>query len=296
MARETPTLFDEKVYQRKRFRQFGQLYSIALQLLARGDDTKFHDSEKSIFDDLARTEASLIEGGTMLSGPLMVSVDKRTIDCSRGRPKLISGWTEPPRLRFRSCSAKGIVLIEKGTPYCRLAATRVLQKSKLLLVCGNGIPRLDTRRILHRLQSEFHLPVYVFADNDTWGYFMFSALKRGSIVPHISYPESAVKDVRYIGLRAGDPPQPMDRSKVATRFKEQWSPRVRAMLKYSCFRSATWQRELKTFLQQRSKVEMDGIANYLHEIQNGESVRVSNSLKYLCELILDRIKRREWLS
>ena len=45
-------------------------------------------------------------------------------------------------------------------------------------------------------------------DNDTWGYFTFSVLKRGLLAPDAEQPCLQIDDLRYLGLLATDDAYP----------------------------------------------------------------------------------------
>jgi DNA topoisomerase-6 subunit A len=296
VMKRAKSLFDPNVLKKQPIlMKYPELYHSWLNQLY--EDPSFDDSESNALSDATRSEVMLTETETLICGPMRGKLDGRRINYARPRSAVtIRGWTEYPRLTFDRCSARGVLLLEKGTSFNRLIKAGLWQKSQMLVVCGGGIPRVGTRRILHRLAEQYRLPVYLVADNDTWGYYIFSVLKRGSAAPHVSYPDLAVKDVRYVGLRAGDPPAPADRLRVALKWKAQWDPRLRALAKYSCFRSAAWQRELKAFRRQESKVEIDALSNWLHIVKSGEVVRQIETMPYLIDLIMSRIERREWLS
>ena len=289
------TLFDSRTYSIHPMLNKDAEYTLGFERLYNSDDPAFYDYELVVFDDVARSEAALVEGKTLISGPLIADYHGRRIDFSKVRtPVEITGWIESPRLMFKKCTARGILFIEKATHFYCLYKDRAWYEHGLLLMTGNGIPRVGTRRILHRLSEEFGLPVYVLADNDTWGYFLFSVLKRGALTPHKRYPELAIKDVRFVGLRAGDLFD-LRPDEILIRWKPRWNKRLRAMERYSCFRSAAWKKEFNAFRRQRGKIELDSMgAKLMSRHSNGSQVR--RMAEVMREIIIGRIERREWLA
>ncbi len=272
------TLFDPSVYQRNKIlAQWTDAYSLGIERLARETAPSFHTRELAIFNEVARSESMLVESETLLMGPLTVRINRGpTINLlNRRKPISIRGWVEQDRVEFPGCDAKGILLVEKATHLALVSRMNFWRKSNLILATGNGIPSVGTRRVLYRLQRDFDIPIYLLADNDTWGCFLFSVLKRGSIAPHIKHAQLAVNNIRFLGLRAGDS------SILVGRFAEHWQKRIRAMSKYPCFRSRAWQHEFKAFLRQRRKIELDAF-----------SVQTAH---YLNELFARRIQDGDWL-
>ena len=157
-------------------------------------------------------------------------------------------------------------------------------ESNLILVSGIGIPRLPTRRVLHRLSTEFNLPVYVLCDNDTWGYFMFSVLKRGLMGPHVRYPFLAVQDLRYLGLRAGEYRSLGFDEKLLIPWKRHYDIRINHLRKYSCFRGSKWQREFSDFRRQHGGFEVNAACGLL------------GTKTFLRKCILDKLDQGDFLT
>src|ERR1700722_9797259 len=111
-----------------------------------------------------------------------------TAGSKKGSRFRIPTWVEADNLEFGKQTAAGIILVESWPVFDRLCRAKAWRTLNMVIVCGHGIPRAGVRRFIHRLAGESTLPVYLLADNDTWGYFIFSLLKRGLLAPHMVCP------------------------------------------------------------------------------------------------------------
>lgn len=238
-------------------------------------------NEPEIFNALAEQEIGLTEGALHAIGPLTCKIAGKSVDLSK-RSIHLGGWVEDDRLRFLKCEAKGILLIEKGVVYTYLQ--KEWRHLGMLVTTGNGIPGTTARRVLHRLAEELRLPVYVLSDCDTWGYFLFSILKRGMIAPHICTPQLAVKDARYLGVRARDAMQLPQNLRIPWRL--QWNLRLRAMAQYRCFKSKAWQNEFKAFRSLGGKLEMEAVYHRATD---------SDARRFVQEYLKPKLRDGDWL-
>ena len=283
------SLFDPKIFKRIGPSQEYQLRSLL------DVPSKLIPRDVEIFHDLIGKE--LIEPyPTQIIGPLALKLNGRIIDCAKRRkPIEINGWVESDRLQFKKVRAKGILYIEIGHLFSQLAKIQAWEKLGLIMVCGYGIPRPMTRRLLHRLAVELKLPVYVLTDNDTWGYFIYSVLKRGSVAPDKIVPELAVKDLRFLGHRASDLKRTDNPQRLLIDWKPHWELRLRALAKYPCFRSAAWKKELRDFRDQNGKYEGVGLAYGMIKRQRSrKSLRVWRN--YVDNYLLPKLEKRDWLT
>ena len=97
--------------------------------------------------------------------------------------------------------------------------------------------------------------------NGTWGYFIFSVLKRGMFGPHLHCSQLAIQDLRLIGLRAGDYKvlsayTGREEQRFRRGWKTIWDFRIAAMKEYNCFQSAAWQTELENFRTQQAATDL----------------------------------------
>jgi DNA topoisomerase VI subunit A len=168
-------------------------------------------------------------------------------------------WPEPENLQIVRCKAKGVLLVKNHSTFGKLVIARADKALNMILISASGIPRFSTRRFAHRLCEQFKLPLYVLADNDTWGYFMFSLMKRGAVDPAMVFPYAAVKDTRYIGMRCTDASHFENPKEVKIPQKSYWKYRIAAMRKYDCFKSKAWQQEFDAFEKQKGKFELGAL-------------------------------------
>jgi DNA topoisomerase-6 subunit A len=219
----------------------------------------FSDWELDVFESLIRNERNSPDDDELCSatGPLIFVSDGDTVDLARqGRGLMaIPRDVDEGSLQFKRCDARGILLSEIPVIAGTLAQTRLWKRLNLILVSSRGMPTVQTRRFLHRLEKAFKIPVYVLADNDTWGYFIFSVLKRGGLAPGLEVPSLAVKDVRFLAVRAGDFAA-QGRENRLIHWEPLWDLRLAAMRKYPCFRGRAWQQEFRRFKQQNGKAEL----------------------------------------
>jgi len=241
------------------------------------------EGEADIFHTLLENEAGALDldiPSAGVFGPLVIRWEGDRIDLSKQDGFLgLPHWVESDFLKFTRCSARGILYCEHGTVASKIRESEIWQELKLLLVSGGGVPAVHTRRFLYLLQKRFGLPVYVLADNDTWGYFIFSVLRRGSVLPHQELPHLKLDDVRFLGGRAGE----VDR-KCLIRWESTWDARLRSLRRYPCFRSKAWQIEFDAFRRQRGKWEMAVLGNAL------------GNPAFALDYLGGKIARRDWLS
>ena len=134
---------------------------------------------------------------------------------------------------------------------------------------------------MQRLNTEEKLPVYVLADNDVWGFYIYSVIKTGSISLAHASERLAVPNAKFLGMTCDDV-QKYALQKQLIKFKDVDIKRLEDVSKYKWFQSAHWQRQFKMMKEQKGKVELDALVN------KGISF-VSD--KYLPE----KIKNKDWL-
>lgn len=190
------------------------------------------------------------------------------------------------RIDFAETAPRALLLIEKEAVARQLQIHPVLRRAGWLVLGTCGLPEIYTLRFIQHLHQKYRLPLYVLADNDTWGYFYFSILKRGALLPHLGDTELAMPRARFLGLRA-EALQPFGAEAVTqaqVAWKSQWDLRLNAMAQYRCFRSEPWQEEFATFRRQAGKVELEP-----GWVMAGTDWLVD-------ECILNRVAREEWLA
>ena len=164
-----------------------------------------------IIEDLEVTLESLREqlhvyasnrGGMV--GPIKLIDSGDEIDCSRmgSGGYSIPSIVEEEVIRFKKCTAKFILHVEKDTVWRRFNEDKFWRKHNCLLTHGGGQPPRGVRRMLYRLHHELKLPVYCLLDNDPWGYYIYSSLKHGSINLAHESKRMAITSARFLDLRS----------------------------------------------------------------------------------------------
>lgn len=238
-------------------------------------------TEGCIFTQVLEHEGAIYEERGYLSGGITYTlaggepVEPRTTSVS------IPNFVEDDYMRLVSCTAKQVIVLQNDYIHRHVAPFWPYQIDQSIVVAG-GVPRYNLRRLLHRITTQFSIPIYVILDNDTWGYFIASLLRRGIIDPSREFPYAACPDVRFLGLTTRDfvdLPGEVQRDP----WNPVWKLHLDAMRQYPCFQSEAWQHELHQFERQQGKVEFDAMIKPL-------------GAKWIIEeVILKRISNGEYL-
>jgi DNA topoisomerase-6 subunit A len=78
------------------------------------------------------------------------------------------------------------------------------KKNKAILVTSAGQPDRATRRFVRRLSEEYNLPVYILADSDPYGFYIYSVFKAGSITLSYESERLATPTAKFIGVMMTD--------------------------------------------------------------------------------------------
>ncbi len=163
------------------------------------------------------------------------------------------GWAIPSNVEeveIKSADAEYILVIEKNAAFERLHEDRFWQKNKCVLVTTQGQAARGVRRVIQRLSDEFKLPVYVFADSDPYGWYIYSVIKYGSIsLAHVSDRLGTPK-AKYLGLTMTDIER-FDLKNFTIKAKDVDIKRAQEMLKYDWFKHPKWKNELEIMLEKK---------------------------------------------
>ena len=176
------------------------------------------------------------------------------------------GWAvpsivEPDVIQFKKCTAKYVLLIEKGAVWQRFNKDRYWEKNKCMIIHGGGQPPRGVRRLLYRMHDELKLPVYVLVDNDPWGYYIYSVLKQGSINLAFESQRMAIPAARFIGMSSYDAERFDIPSHVAMPLTDEDRRRAKEIQNYPWFDKREWQREIKHMLAINKKLELEALSN-----------------------------------
>lgn len=220
------------------------------------------EDELSIFEDVLRHEAPIHEPRGLYCGSMSALQDGQLIDL-RQQVFDIPAVVEPDVLDFTECGSTCVLLIEHIDVFRKLAPTLIELRLPLTMVTGVGMPRATTRRLLHHLSKKFSIPVYVLADNDTWGYFMAALLRRGTIAPDSTCDAFGVRDTRFLGMRSQDVNAIANWERLLRPWDPVWSARIAALRTYTSFASDAWQEEFTAFERQQGAFDLQHAVNEL---------------------------------
>ncbi|MDX2198918.1 MAG: DNA topoisomerase IV subunit A [Phycisphaerae bacterium] len=237
-----------------------------------GKELIFYDQSESdpVLEDVEVTVAALREelglhaeprGGMV--GPLTITDSGDTIDLTRVGS---GGWNvpsivEPGVIQFIKCTAKFILLIEKGAVWARFNQDRFWEKHQCMIIHGNGQPPRGVRRLIYRMHNELSLPVFVLVDNDPWGYYIYSVLKQGSINLAFESQRMAIPKARFIGMSSYDAEEFGISNHMAMPLTDEDTRRAREIREYPWFQSKPWQREIKHMESLGVKLELEAFSN-----------------------------------
>jgi len=219
-----------------------------------------------------------------MAGPIILDDSGDMIDCSRMGS---SGWAipsdvEPEVIRFAECRAKYVLLIEKDAVWQRLNEDKFWRSQECLIITGKGQPARGCRRLINRLHKELRLPIYVLADADPWGYYIYSVIKQGSINLSFLSDRLGTPEAKFIGLTTKDVIDYGISSNVTIKLNKGDQKRIKEMIKYVWFKPREWQAELKRMLSAGYKLELEALS--------------SKGIRFISEKYLpDKISRRDFL-
>jgi DNA topoisomerase-6 subunit A len=197
-----------------------------------------------------------------LVGPMTIEDKGDTIDLTRmgSGGYAVPSIVEADIIRFRKCTAKFVLLIEKGAVWRRFNEDRFWEQHNCLIIHGGGQPPRGVRRLLWRFNQELGLPVYVLVDNDPWGYYIYSVVKQGSINLAFESERMAIPDARFIGMSSFDAQQFGIPKEVAIRINDQDLRRAKEIKGYPWFAKKPWQREIDNMLRLGVKLELEALS------------------------------------
>lgn len=174
------------------------------------------------------------------------------------------GWSIPSNVEeitFKKVSAKYILYMEKAAVWERLHEDRFWEKQDCIIMSSQGQTTRGIRRLLQRLVTEHNLPVFVLADNDPYGFYIYSVIKYGSIaLAHMS-GEMAIPSVKFIGITCDD----VEHYKLQRHYiklTDQDISRLKQMGDYDWFKNnKAWQRQFDMMRKAGAKVEIQALSS-----------------------------------
>lgn len=196
-----------------------------------------------------------------VAGKVIIEDRGDTIDWS----KLGSGgWSIPSNVEnitFKKVDAKYIIYMEKAAIWERLHEDKFWEKQNCLIMSSQGQTTRGIRRLLQRLVTEFKIPVYVLADNDPYGFYIYSVIKYGSItLAHMS-EEMAIPSVRFLGI-TGDDLEHYGLKRHLIKLTDQDTARLKQLQEYDWFKNnKAWQRQFAMMLKLDAKAEIQALSS-----------------------------------
>ncbi|ACL11544.1 Type 2 DNA topoisomerase VI subunit A [Desulfurococcus amylolyticus 1221n] len=137
-------------------------------------------------------------------GNLVIRSGDDVIDLSRMGHGAYSIEPTPDLIEFKDVDAEYILVVEKDAVFQQLHRYGFWKKHKAILITSAGQPDRATRRFLRRLSDEYNLPVYILADSDPYGFYIYSVFKIGSITLSYESERLATPRAKFIGVMMTD--------------------------------------------------------------------------------------------
>ncbi|MDP3728791.1 MAG: DNA topoisomerase IV subunit A [bacterium] len=217
-----------------------------------------------------------------VAGKVVIEDRGDTIDWSKMGS---GGWSIPSNveeLKFKKVEAKYVLYMEKAATWNRLNEDRYWQKHDAIILASQGQTTRGIRRLLQRLYEEYNLPIYVLADSDVYGAYIYSVIKYGSIALSHASDRLTIPSVKYVGVTMDDV-EKYDLKKHLIKLDEKDYARIKQVSEYEWFKdNKDWQRQFKMMKELKGKVEIQALS--------------SKDLSFISEVYLpNKIKNKEFL-
>ena len=169
----------------------------------RESDAVIRDLE--VYLGLLREEMLILskEKGKVV-GNLVIRSGDDTIDLSKMGHGAYSIEPTPDLIEFKDVDAEYVLVVEKDAVFQQLHRYGFWKKHKAILITSAGQPDRATRRFVRRLNDELKLPVYILADADPYGWYIYSVFKIGSITLSYESERLATPNAKFIGVTMTD--------------------------------------------------------------------------------------------
>ena len=195
-------------------------------------------------------------------GNIVVRSKGYDIDCSRMGSGAYAIPANPDNLEIVKVKARYALVIEKDAVFQRLNEEEFWKRENCILITGKGQPDRSTRRIVRRLWEEEKLPVYILTDGDSYGFYIYSVYKSGSISLSYESERLATPGARFIGVMTSDITDYNIPRNYIIKATENDIKRAKELMRYPWFKSKAWQRQLKLFLSKKEKVEIEALSGH----------------------------------
>lgn len=197
--------------------------------------------------------------GSMV-GSIVLEDSGDTIDCSKlGR----GGYSIPSitdELIFKKVNAKFILYMEKAAIFERLNEDKFWQKNNCIILTSQGQTTRGIRRLLQRLYEEHDLPIYVLTDGDSYGWYIYSVIKYGSIALAHAAERLTIPGVKFLGITMDDVVK-YDLKKHFIKLEDHDISRLKQISEYEWFKdNKEWQHQFKMMKEFNAKVEIQALS------------------------------------
>jgi DNA topoisomerase-6 subunit A len=257
------------------------------------------DTNENIFDEQSESDPIIVDlevALDVLREQLHLTADRKGIVAGnvqiKDRKDIIDwsklgsgGWSIPSttdEIEFKKVDADFVICVEKNAGFERLHEDKFWQKHKCILIGTGGQPSRGTRLLIQRLAKEYNLPVYVLTDCDSYGFYIYSVIKFGSMgLAHIS-ERIATPSAKFIGLTVSDIFE-YDLKKCTIKAKEVDIKRAKDLLQYEWFKNnKRWTNEINLMIEKGIKAEIEALSH--------------RGLKFLSETYLpEKLEKKDFL-
>jgi DNA topoisomerase VI subunit A len=193
-----------------------------------------------------------------ITGPLVIQDDGGRHDL---RDRIWTGPTDESRKQILVAEhdARFTLLVEKRNIFNRLIEDGFHRTNRCILASGDGYPGRSFHAILRQLHDQLRIPFYVLADNDPAGYLLFFLIARGTVQRNGKWRATmAIRDARYLGLRADDYQQLGLSEDCQIHLSESDLEQIAHLKSCPWLRSnVTWQKEFDQVLRNGFKIEVE---------------------------------------
>ncbi len=137
-------------------------------------------------------------------GNMRIRSGDDVIDLSKMGHGAYSIEPTPDLIEFIDVDAEFVLVVEKDAVFQQLHRYGFWKKYRAILITSAGQPDRATRRFVRRLSEELKLPVYILADSDPYGWYIYSVFKIGSITLSYESERLATPDAKFIGVTMTD--------------------------------------------------------------------------------------------
>jgi len=239
------------------------------------DEQKESDSvlrDIEVFVGLLREDMLILskEKGKVV-GDMRIRSGDDVIDLSKMGHGAYAIEPTPDLIEFIDVNAEFVLVVEKDAVFQQLHRAGFWKKYRAILITSAGQPDRATRRFVRRLNEELGLPVYVLTDADPYGWYIYSVFRIGSITLSYESERLATPKAKFLGVSMtdifGDPKTgkkpyltEAERRNFIIKAKKTDLKRAQELMNYEWFKTPKWEREIKIFLEKKSKLEIEALA------------------------------------